>query len=126
REGASLRRAAQIPTELAARSPEWQLLQKRYREPVEAALRAAIDALPSQDRAVLRLYLLRGENIDGIGKIYGVHRATVARWISASQRAIVAAVATHLKRNLGLPPAELESLLSDLVSQIEITLSSVL
>jgi RNA polymerase sigma-70 factor (ECF subfamily) len=126
REGASLRRAERLPAAMASRSPEWELVRNRYQGPLEEALRAAIDDLPSRDRMVLRLYLLRRENIDGIGRIYGVHRATVARWISAAQQAIVAAVLARLQTELGLSPAEFESLVHDLRSQLEITLSSVL
>jgi RNA polymerase sigma-70 factor (ECF subfamily) len=126
REGASLRRTAQLPSALASRHPEWELVRRRYREPLEAALRAAIDDLSSRDRLVLRLYLLRGENIEAIGKIYGVHRATVARWIAAAQQAIVVAVLGRLEQQLGLPASEFQSLAQDLWSQIEITLSSVL
>src|SRR5262249_27518981 len=115
-----------LPVVLASRHPEWELVRRRYREPLEAALRAAIDELTSRDRMVLRLYLLRGENIEAIGKIYGVHRATVARWIAAAQQGMVLSVVARLERDVGLPVAEFQSLVQDLWSQIEIPLSSVL
>src|SRR5262245_62080250 len=79
REGASIGHAAQLPAAVASHYPELELVRRRYQEPIEAALRAALANLPSRDRMVLRLYLLRRENIESIGRIYGVHRATVAR-----------------------------------------------
>jgi RNA polymerase sigma-70 factor (ECF subfamily) len=126
REGASLRRAAQLPAAVSSRQPEWELVRQRYQEPLEEALRAAIDALSARDRMVLRLYLLRGENIDAIGRIYGVHRATIARWIVAAQQAIVAQAVELLEKKLALPATELQALMQDLWSQIQITLSSLL
>jgi len=126
REGASLRRSVQLPAAVSARHPEWELLRQRYQEPVEEALRAAVDGLSARDRMVLRLYLLRGENIEAIGRIYGVHRATVARWIAAAQQAIVVDVVALLEKRLGMPAAELQSLVQDLWSQIHITLASLL
>lgn len=46
------------------------------------ALRASVKGLPARDRNLLRMYVLDGANIETIGRVYGVHRATVARWIS--------------------------------------------
>jgi RNA polymerase sigma-70 factor (ECF subfamily) len=69
-------------------------------------LRLGVEALAPRDRMVLRLYLLRGDNIDAIGKIYGVHRATVARWIVAAQRSIVNAVTARMESELGFSPSE--------------------
>jgi len=126
REGASLRRIAELPTAVSARHPEWDLVRRRYQEPVEAALRAAVDGLSARDRMVLRLYLMRGESLEAIGRIHGVHRATVARWLAAAQQAIVASVSASLEHKLALPAAEFQSLVRDLWSQVQITLSSLL
>jgi RNA polymerase sigma-70 factor (ECF subfamily) len=127
RAGASLRRLASIPTALeTTREPEWELLRARYREPLEAALRDAVATLEPRDRMVLRLYLLRGETIDSIGKMCGVHRATVARWIVAAQRSIVAVVVDRLGRELALSPEECNSLARDLKSQLEVSLDRLL
>src|SRR5262245_22339265 len=56
REGASVRHAAQLPAAMASRHPEWELVRRRYQQPLEAALRAALENLPARDRMVLRLY----------------------------------------------------------------------
>jgi RNA polymerase sigma-70 factor (ECF subfamily) len=128
REGASLRQTGELATVLASapRYPEWELVRRRFRKPLEAALCEALDGLPARDRMVLRLYFLRGENIGAIGKIYGVHRATVARWIVAAQRAIVAAVTARLESELGFSAGECKSLARDLKSSLEFTLERLL
>lgn len=128
RDGASLRQMGQLETVLARsqRDVEWELVHRRFRQPLEAAMRAALDALDPRDRMVLRLYLIRGENIGAIGKMYGVHRATVARWIVAAQRAIIDAVTTRLQNELGFSARECHSLARDLKSGLSFTLERLL
>lgn len=58
-----------------------QRLARAHATDLGDALRAAMTALPPRDRNLLRMYVLDGANIDTIGRVYGVHRATVARWI---------------------------------------------
>jgi RNA polymerase sigma-70 factor (ECF subfamily) len=128
REGASLRQMGQLETALARspRDPEWEVVHRRFRKPLEAALRGALDALAARDRMVLRLYLIRGENIGAIGRMYGVHRATVARWIVAAQRAIIDAVTARLQNELGFSARECQSLARDLKSDLSFTLERLL
>jgi RNA polymerase sigma-70 factor (ECF subfamily) len=55
-------------------------LKHAYRASFRAALEAAFGRLGARERAVLRYHYVDGLNIDEIGKLYDVHRATVARW----------------------------------------------
>jgi RNA polymerase sigma-70 factor (ECF subfamily) len=128
REGASLRQLGHLETALARspRDPEWELVHRRFRQPLESALRAALDGLEARDRMVLRLYLIRGENIGAIGRMYGVHRATVARWIVAAQRTIIEAVTARLQGELGFSARECQSLARDLKSGLSFTLERLL
>lgn len=112
--------------EFAAGGPEWELLRERYREPLEQAIRRAVAALSSRERMVLRLYLFGGENIEKIGKTYGVHRATVARWIVAAQDRIVAAVRAELGARYGVTDAECDSLARALCSRLNVSLTGLL
>jgi RNA polymerase sigma-70 factor (ECF subfamily) len=107
-------------------NPEWEVLRARYREPVEVAIKQAVSSLSSQERMVLRLYLLGGENIEKIGKTYGVHRATVARWISAAQEKVVTAVRAELRERFGISESECDSLARDLRSRLDISLGGLL
>jgi RNA polymerase sigma-70 factor, ECF subfamily len=106
--------------------PEWEVLRARYREPVESAIRSAIAALSSRDRMVLRLYLFGGENIERIGKTYGVHRATVARWITTAQERIVAAVRAELGARFGIAEPDCDSLARNLRSRLNLSLAGLL
>jgi RNA polymerase sigma-70 factor (ECF subfamily) len=114
--------------ELAAggTDPEGEVLRKRYREPIALAIQNAVAALTPRDRMVLRLHLFGGENIEKIGKTYGVHRATVARWIVAAQDQIVTAVRAELGTRFGVSEQECDSLMRGLRSTLSVSLGGVL
>jgi RNA polymerase sigma-70 factor (ECF subfamily) len=63
--------------------PELQVLKRLYRAEFKTAFQDALAELSPRDRNLLRYQLVDGLNIDQIGAIYGVHRATAARWLSA-------------------------------------------
>lgn len=67
------------------RSPELKVLSQRYRAAFKAAFRSAVEELTSRERNLLRYHYLSKLNIDQIGQIYHVHRATAARWISRAE-----------------------------------------
>src|SRR5215467_7179026 len=66
---------------VAMDDPEVDCLRSEYREPFVRAFEAALSSLPKDDRTVLRLHYVDGLNIDGIGRVFQVHRATIARWL---------------------------------------------
>jgi RNA polymerase sigma-70 factor (ECF subfamily) len=105
---------------------EWELLRDKYRESVEAALREALAGLPAQDRMVLRLYVIGRKNIAEIGKVFGVHRATVARWIQAAESRIFSETVARLEGSAGISKAECESIARGLVSRLDISLEKLL
>ena len=57
--------------------PELLVLKRTYRDQFKLAFQQAFEALSVRERNVLRHELLDGMNIDKIGELYGVHRATV-------------------------------------------------
>jgi RNA polymerase sigma-70 factor, ECF subfamily len=106
--------------------PELDLLRARFRGDFRAAVHHAVAALCARDRTVLRLSIVDGLNIDAIGRTFGVHRATVARWIAAAREQIIGATRDALRENLKLKPAELDSLLGLADSQLDVSLSRIL
>jgi RNA polymerase sigma-70 factor (ECF subfamily) len=106
--------------------PEMDYLRAAYREPFARAFADALATMPSDDRTVMRLHYVDGVNIDGIGKIFGVHRATVARWLVRIRGDVLARAKTLLAERLGADPDEAESLVGALAGEIDVTLSRVL
>jgi RNA polymerase sigma-70 factor, ECF subfamily len=90
------------------------------------ALEQAIDALTAQERTVLRLHFMDHHNIDTIGRVFQVHRATVARWIVTIRSQLFA----HVRKGLGLDLApsstEVRSLFRLLQSDLQVSMERLL
>lgn len=106
--------------------PELAYIRLRYADDVHAAFRAAFGVLTARERTVLRLHLLDGLNIDRIGVIYHVHRATVARWIARARETISVESHRLLQERLGATDSEVESLERLVRSDLQVCLSELL
>jgi RNA polymerase sigma-70 factor (ECF subfamily) len=106
--------------------PEVAYLKSRYRDEFSTAVKSALATLTLKERAVLRLHVVGGLNIDKIGAIHRVHRATVARWLASSRERLLAEVQRRLGDRLGLSPAEVDSLAGLVRSQLDGSIVSAL
>jgi RNA polymerase sigma-70 factor (ECF subfamily) len=101
--------------------PELQFLKRRYASEFKEAFADAFAALGSRERNLLRYAFGRGLSVDEIGPLYGVHRATAARWIAKAHANLV----THLRRTmmakLHVSKKEFASILRLIESRIEIS-----
>ncbi|MGE0792386.1 MAG: sigma-70 family RNA polymerase sigma factor [Sandaracinaceae bacterium] len=107
-------------------SPELKVLRKDIAGPFRAAFDEALAGLEARERNVLRLYLLDGMPSEVIGRMYGVHRATVARWISGAHAAILEATRRKLTAELGLIGKDLDTLMRLVAGNLEVSLATVL
>jgi RNA polymerase sigma-70 factor (ECF subfamily) len=107
-------------------TPELEAARRQYHDRFRAALEDSFKALGAREKTILRLHVVDGLNIDAIGAIYGVHRATAARWIVG----IRARVYDRLKRDFAArwnaSSSELRSIVWLLRDQIHITAKRVL
>lgn len=108
----------------AAADPEQLFLKSRYRDEVARALKDALAGLPADARNVLRLYFLDGLSIDRIAAVYGVHRATAARWVHHGREALRRRTQALLGRRLHIERAEVDSVVGLVRSQLDLTISS--
>jgi RNA polymerase sigma-70 factor (ECF subfamily) len=111
---------------LAGGDPELDFIKQRYREPFVIAVREAVKGLDKRSRTLLRLNLVDRLNIDKIGTLYGVHRATVATWIANAREEILTATRKQLQAELKLSKNEFESLMGLVVSNLEVSLNRLL
>jgi RNA polymerase sigma-70 factor (ECF subfamily) len=109
-----------------AADPELDLMKQRFHGMFDQAMVAAVGQLTARQRGVLRLYLVGELNIDEIGKIYDVHRSTIARWISTAQRTVLDGVRAHLRDRYDLNTADLRSLGRLVRSELQVSLSRLL
>lgn len=106
--------------------PELSILRAQYRDTVDAALRAALAGLDGRARALLRYQLLDGWSIDQVGKLYGVHRATAARWLADARAALGDAIRTELAARLRIATSEVDSIVRLVQSRVDMSLDRLL
>jgi RNA polymerase sigma-70 factor (ECF subfamily) len=106
--------------------PELDLFKRRYAGELNAALRAAVGALASEQRSLLRTHYVEGATLDQLVVTLGVSRATVVRRLAAARQEILAGARRQLGGKLRLGPAELDSLMGVMHSQLHLSLSSAL
>jgi len=106
--------------------PELDYLRARYAEDLRQALESTLRGLSRDERTVLRLHFLDGLNAAQISGVFGVHRATVGRWIEQAREKILGDVRARLVERLQVSPLELESLLKLLHSQLELDIAQLL
>lgn len=105
---------------------ELGLIKNEYRERLKQALAAALAALDRRERNLLRLHLIEGLNIDRLGVIYKVHRATIARWMAQTRQTLAEQTRRYLVEQSGIDDAELDALVGLAKSQIDLSLSRLL
>jgi RNA polymerase sigma-70 factor, ECF subfamily len=108
------------------KDPEISLLRERYRDEVDRGLRIAVGRLDDRERALLRYAFVEGLNVDAVGKLYGVHRATAARWIAVARERLGTAIREQLAEQLAIELAEVDSIVRLVQSRIDASLDRVL
>jgi RNA polymerase sigma-70 factor (ECF subfamily) len=99
------------------------LLKLQCRDSINRALCIALRQLPRRERLILRMNLVEKVSTTRIAAMYKVSQPTVSRWIQRSARTIHDTVKELVCDELDIDTRELESLLSLVRSQIEITIS---
>ncbi len=102
--------------------PEIDRLKQVYRGQVASALREAIERLDVRERLLLRYQICDHLSIDAIGAIYQVHRATAARWLSKARSVLVDLTKVRLAILLSVDPADTDSILRLVQSQLDVSL----
>jgi RNA polymerase sigma-70 factor (ECF subfamily) len=106
--------------------PELEYIKEHYRSAFELALAASLAALTGEQRNLLRLHFIDRVSLDGLARLFHVHRATIARRISRARDAIVEHAREDLRRRLAIAPAEFESLMGLLASRLELSVTRLL
>lgn len=106
--------------------PELGYIKDMYRGAFATAFRDAIAALDQRQKSLLRYQLVDGLTIDDVGALHGVHRATAARWVAAARDALADHTRRLLGEQLGIPTADVESVIRLVSSRIDVSLERLL
>lgn len=115
-------------TELAAPGPdpELALLKRRYAPEFKAALEAALQDLPVRERNFLRLFFIEGLTVEQIARMDGTHKSTVSRRMASAREQVLDGMRRQLQERLALSTSELDSLMGQLRSQLDLSLARAL
>jgi RNA polymerase sigma-70 factor, ECF subfamily len=109
-----------------ARAPELSLMRARYGSIISQVMRAAVEELEERQRALLRYSLVGGWSIDRIAALYGIHRATAARWLAAARDALADSMRAKISAQLVMPVDDVDSIVRLVRSQIDVSLARIL
>jgi RNA polymerase sigma-70 factor (ECF subfamily) len=102
--------------------PELRFMKLQHRHQFKECFQQALGELEQRERSVLRMSLVEGLSIDDIGKVYDVHRATAARWLTSARETLVKKCREHLAARLRVAEGELDELMGNLQSNLSISL----
>lgn len=106
--------------------PELATMKRDRRDELRVAVRAAFAALTVRERNLMRQSYVDGLSIDELGALYGVHRATVARWIAQARESVWHETKQRLRAETNASAEEAETLMSFLQSRLDLTLGGLL
>jgi RNA polymerase sigma-70 factor (ECF subfamily) len=105
---------------------EREALKGRYLADLRRSLEESFRALEPRERTLLRLHFVDGLGIDALGTMYGVHRATAARWLVTIRRSLFERARVALGARLPLESRALRSIYRALEKDLHLTISRVL
>lgn len=105
---------------------ETMLDAEHHREAFREALQESLMTLTTREKTILRLHFLDGMNIDALGTIFQVHRATVARWLVGIRNRVLDHVRQRLSLDLGASSSEAQSLVRLLRSEVQVSIRRIL
>ena len=123
---ARVRQEAAAQRNLVSDDPELRAIKARFREQLQAALDGALEGLDDREKTIYRMHLVDDLPIVHIAKVYGVHHATILRWLSSARERIVDDAKRRLRATLPVSSEEFDSIVRLLVSQLELNASKML
>ena len=109
-----------------ATDPELQHLKSKYRAEFKVAFHSAFDDLSSRERNLFRHQYLDGLNLEQIGDVYDISRATAARWRAKARDRLFRKTRAILQQQLALSPQELDSVMVMIQSRLEVSMTRLL
>jgi RNA polymerase sigma-70 factor (ECF subfamily) len=97
-----------------------------YGKQLMSAIKRAIEDLPAKPRTLLKMSLVEGMSIDEIGRFYGVHRATAAKWIKEAKLLIVDQSQQAFCGQTGAATTDFKSIVRVLVGYVDVSIERML
>ena len=105
---------------------ELRHMKEQHRSELRRAFAEALASLPPRERLLLRQRYLDSLTFDEVASLHGVHRITAMRWFARIEKTLLRDIRRILVARLGLETAELEHLVDDARSRLDISLRGLL
>jgi len=105
---------------------ETDLVGEQYHSAVGSALRSAIDSLEPKEKLLLAYYYYDEMTLREIGKLFGVHEATVCRWLSKIQKRARKLVEKSLARDHHFNRTQVSEALQQAAENLDVNLGDYL
>jgi len=102
------------------------LIKAQYRHAFAEGFQRAVATASRRDRNLLRLHFLGGVTLEQLAQIYGVHHATIVRWLAAAREAVFGATRAHVAHTLHAPADELDEMFALVRSRVELSVERLL
>jgi RNA polymerase sigma-70 factor (ECF subfamily) len=106
--------------------PELQLMKEQYRAAFAEAFAEAVRALAPRDRNLLRLHFLGGVTLEQLAAMYGVHRATVVRWLATVRKDLLGDTRKRMRARTAVSADELDSVMRLIESRLDVSVQRLL
>jgi len=106
--------------------PELSYMKSVYRAAFKEAFRESLAALPSRELNLLRQHFVDGLSTVQLGALYRVNQSTASRWLSKAQQDLLDRTKEALVARLKLKPAEYDTIIKLVASQMDLTLRTFL
>ena len=117
---------ADVAADSRAANPERGYVRGRYHALFQECLTNAVHALPAESRNLLRMHVVDGVRLEQLARLFRLSRATIVRRLAEARALVVTGIRTRVLAQLPLATDELDSLLGELVSQLDLSLATVL
>ena len=107
-------------------SPELAALRSRYADSFQSALERSLAKLEVREKTLLRMHFIDQLNIDAMGQVYRVHRATVARWLVRIRQRVMANLREELSLNLQATSSEFQSIVALMQDELNVSIRRLL
>ena len=111
---------------LGVASPERGAISSELGAAIKQAFADAVAGLSTRERVFLRHAYVDRHTLDQIASHYSIHRATVARTLASARESLIAKTRAAVAQRAGVSDEELATLIKELDSRIELSLSRIL
>jgi RNA polymerase sigma-70 factor, ECF subfamily len=109
-----------------AEDPELDVVRARYADSLAEAVSKAFRGLTSEQRNLLRLYVIDGLTLGELGRMHSVDASTISRWLARIRAKLLADARNHLLARHALRPSECDSVMRVVRSGLFVTVERLL